>query len=234
MYFYNLVNTHTHTLSLIFILRMPSITRSHSVRARSELEPSTLVSHDTDNDDELSFISVTSYHGTLNTELDDFNTQDVCMGMEELMADPPTQECMVCYEEIAGENVTLKCGHTYCIQCFIKHMRVGNNCAGCRAHICDPPKNIGGIRTLSHSEITDVIENTLSNGPDFVETIREDLLRQTKKYIEENYEDTTTDIQRCQLSVMMKRAIASTDLTFGFWIAGLSMAQEIIDAVNDD
>jgi|DEB0MinimDraft_4_1074332.scaffolds.fasta_scaffold62419_2 hypothetical protein len=201
---------------------MPCITRSQSVRASIELEPSTLVSHGTDNEDELSFIS-----------LDYLDTHDVRMGMEELMTDPPTKDCMVCYEDTAGENVNLKCGHTYCIQCFIQHMRVGNNCAGCRAHICEPPKKIGGIRTLSHNEISDVIENTLSNGPDFITTIHDDLLRQTNKFIEENYEDTT-EIQRCQLSVMMKRAITSTDLTFGFWIAGTTMAQGIIDAVNNE
>jgi len=200
---------------------MPCRTRSQTGRACPELEPTTLVSQHI-GDDDLSFITV-----------DELDTHDVRMGMEELVADPPTMECMVCYEDIEGEKVTLKCGHTYCIQCFIKHMRVGNNCAGCRAHICDPPKKRGGIRTLSHGDISDVIETTLNNGPDFIETIHSDLIRQTKKYIEENYEDTT-EIQRCQLSVMMKRAIESTDLTFGFWIAGVTMAQGIIDAVNDD
>ena len=209
----------------------------HNIRTCTYLEP-VLIS------DDLSSISYDEF------DTHDLDTNDVIMGMADLIVDPPSQifspnspdsnsslstaiECMVCYEDIKNEKVSLKCGHAYCVQCFIKHMRVGNNCAGCRAHICEPPKKHGGNRTLTHNEISDVIENTLEGEPTFLDAIHSDLLRQTKKYIEENYEDTT-ERQRCQMSIMIKRAIDSTDLTFGFWIAGVSMAQSIIDAVVDD
>ena len=207
----------------------------HNIRTCTYLEPVLISDEPEPVSDDLSSISY-----------DEFDTNDVRMGMADLIADspsriydpgtpnyPPPLECMVCYEDIEDEKVNLKCGHAYCVQCFIKHMRVGNNCAGCRAHICEPPKKQGGNRTLTHNEISDVIENTLEGEPAFLDAIHSDLLRQTKKFIEENYEDTT-ERQRGQMSIMIKRAIDSTDLTFGFWIAGVSMAQSIIDAVVDD
>ena len=205
----------------------------HNIRTCTYLEP-VLIS------DDLSSISYDEF------DTHDLDPNDVRMGMADLIADTPSLiyphctpdyapplECMVCYEVIEDEKVNLKCGHAYCVQCFIKHMRVGNNCAGCRAPICEPPKKQGSNRAISHSEVSDIIEHQLNSGPDFLESIHSDLLRQTKKYIEENYEDTT-ERQRCQMSIMVKRAIESTDLTFGFWIAGVSMAQSIIDAVVDD
>lgn len=185
----------------------------HNIRTCPDLEYN-LVS-----DDESSLTEHDASINNLTTDPTYFDTQ------------LPAEECMVCYEEIERENVTLKCGHTYCVQCFIKHMRVGNNCAGCRAPICDPPKK-HEKRTLSHSDISDLIENNLNDQPDFITAIRADLLMQTKKYIVNHYKDISeTDGER--LSNIMNRAIESTDLTFGFWIAGVSMAQGIITAIND-
>jgi hypothetical protein len=71
----------------------------------------------------------------------------------------------------------------------------------------------------------------LNNQPDFIQAIHTDLLIQTNKYIENNYDDTT-ETQRERFSLIMNNAIASTDLSFGFWIAGVSMAQGVIAAIN--
>jgi hypothetical protein len=185
----------------------------HNVRTCPQLEP-TLITPSV-SDDDMSYTH-----------------DDVLMGMEELISDPTVDECMVCYEDIEREKVSLKCGHAYCVQCFIKHMRVGNNCAACRAHICDPPKKHGN-RILSNTEISDVIEHNLNHEPDFIKAIHTDLNTQTKKYIEENYEDTT-ETQRERLVLIMNNAIESTDLSFGFWIAGVSMAHGVINAINGD
>jgi hypothetical protein len=182
----------------------------HNVRTCPRLEPNLI----TPSDDEMSCISF----------------DDVQMGMKELISDPPSIECMVCYEDIEGDNVSLKCGHAYCVQCFIKHMRVGNNCAGCRAHICDPPKKYEN-RTLSTAVISNVIENSLNSCPEVISAINADLLMQTKKYIKKNYDDVT-EIDHERLSIMLNKAIASTDLTFGFWIAGVRMAESIIVEIN--
>jgi hypothetical protein len=189
----------------------------HNVRTCPQLVP-TLI---TPSDDETHYISYNDSH---------INDDDVRMGMVELISDPPVVECMVCYEDIECEKVSLKCGHAYCVQCFIKHMRVGNNCACCRAHICDPPKK-HTYRILSTSEISDIIDDNLNHQPDFIQTIHTDLLIQTKKYIDEYYKDIS-EIDSERLTVMFNSAIASTDLTFGFWIAGISMAQGVIAAIN--
>lgn len=216
----------------------------HNIRACPDLEynlvsddESSLTEHDasitplgTESAQSASSLSLITAHevGVLNVQrCNNLTTDDPTYFDTQL----PAEECMVCYEEIERENVALKCGHTYCVQCFIKHMRVGNNCAGCRAPICDPPKK-HEKRTLSHSDISDLIENNLSDQPEFITAIRADLLAQTKKYIVNHYKDISeTDGER--LSNIMNRAIESTDLTFGFWIVGVSMAQGVIAAIND-
>ena len=188
----------------------------HNVRTCPQLVP-TLI---TPSDDEMSCIPLEDY----------YTHDDVRMGMDELISDPPVVECMVCYEDIEREKVSLKCGHAYCVQCFIKHMRVGHNCAGCRAPICDPPKKHRNS-TLSTSEISDLIQYNLSNHPDFISAIHADLNIQTKKHIEHNYKDISA-LDRERLSIMFNSAIESTDLTFGFYIAGISMAQGVVAAIN--
>jgi hypothetical protein len=48
-----------------------------------------------------------------------------------------TNECMICYEELVLKNgsINIKCGHPYCVPCFVKHMRMDNKCAMCRVEI---------------------------------------------------------------------------------------------------
>jgi hypothetical protein len=209
----------THITLFYINLSMPCSNCSltgHNVRTCPQLLPHLI----SPSDDEMPIISLN----------DSYTHDDVLMGMKELISDPPVVECMVCYEDIEREKVSLKCGHAYCVQCFIKHMRVGNNCAACRAHICDPPKKHGN-RTLSTTEISDIIEQNLTNHPDFIRAIHADLLMQTQKYTDHNYNEISA-VDRERLSIMFNSAIESTDLTFGFWIAGISMAQGVISAIN--
>ena len=44
------------------------------------------------------------------------------------------EECKLCFHEIV--STTLKCGHTMCSKCCIKHFRKSENCPFCRAMIC--------------------------------------------------------------------------------------------------
>jgi len=39
--------------------------------------------------------------------------------------------CLICTEEMDG-NVTLRCGHEMCPECFAQHSRVNNTCPFCR------------------------------------------------------------------------------------------------------
>ncbi len=45
------------------------------------------------------------------------------------------EECKLCFHEIV--STTLKCGHTMCSKCCIKHFRKSENCPFCRTMICE-------------------------------------------------------------------------------------------------
>jgi len=45
------------------------------------------------------------------------------------------EECKLCFHEII--STTLKCGHTMCSECCIKHFRKSENCPFCRTMICE-------------------------------------------------------------------------------------------------
>ena len=168
--------------------------------------------------------------GCDDISLIDLDASDVLMGMEELTEETP--DCMICYESVTDDSVTLKCGHIYCVSCFAQHMRVSNGCAGCRRPLCEPPKKHKSYRSLSQTQICDIVEETLNDNPGFIETVHNDLLKQTKKYISEHYQDTTTR-QQCQIAIMMKNAIANTKLDFGFWLSGIHIAHHIDAHYNE-
>jgi hypothetical protein len=45
------------------------------------------------------------------------------------------EECKLCFHEIV--STTLKCGHTMCSECCIKHFRKSEKCPFCRTMICE-------------------------------------------------------------------------------------------------
>lgn len=185
--------------------------------------------------DNIPRIPVVSDDDTIEyLDVESFEHTDTPLSMADLVADPPTPvllSCIICYEDIDGEKVSLKCGHDYCVQCFIKHMRVGNHCAYCRDEVCEPVTKNNKI--LTTNQICNIIETSIHEHPEFMETIHNDLLRQTKKFIEENYNNTTTR-QKTQIAIMCKRAIANTDLSFGYWVAGIQMAESVAAYFTND
>ena len=58
----------------------------------------------------------------------------------ELANQKPKDECIICYETVGDGEVRTKCGHIYCVGCFVKHMRTASNCAYCREPICEAPQ----------------------------------------------------------------------------------------------
>jgi len=47
--------------------------------------------------------------------------------------------CVVCYNSLDPKyKVNIPCDHEYCINCFIKHMRIDHRCAICRSALADP------------------------------------------------------------------------------------------------
>jgi hypothetical protein len=55
-------------------------------------------------------------------------------------------DCPICLNRIpANGSVTTKCKHSYCIDCFIKHIESNNSCPLCRLELC--PKRVSPVVT---------------------------------------------------------------------------------------
>jgi hypothetical protein len=87
----------------------------------------------------------------------------------------PDEECGICMEAMQG-TASMKCGHQMCISCFAQHARLNNTCPFCRDEFVDskplkpdvPSLDLGtsysALRTLSHNEIIDMINNDFDQG----------------------------------------------------------------------
>lgn len=71
--------------------------------------------------------------------------------------------CCICMETMVG-NVTLKCNHEMCPNCFAQHSRVNNTCPLCREEFAPPPKTKTRISTnLSEHMINEVVDTCLDS-----------------------------------------------------------------------
>lgn len=151
-----------------------------------------------DDDDSLS-----DYEITICDELYDEQTQ------------PPKQECVVCCDEIGDEIVKIKCGHTYCVTCFVKDMRQRGTCAMCRTEICEaPPK-----KTLSRNTRCDIIDQWLDNSQQTADMIRADFIEQMRASIDRSRIIRTTHVN--ELEQILIQAAIGTNLTVSLWNAGI-------------
>lgn len=70
-------------------------------------------------------------------------------------------ECIICYnDKDQNGSVSLKCGHKYCVDCFIEHMRSSNTCAYCRTVVCSTPKP---SKTISPEIVASLYNNCLND-----------------------------------------------------------------------
>lgn len=78
--------------------------------------------------------------------------------------EPKEEEvCCICMETMVG-NVTLKCNHEMCPNCFAQHSRVNNTCPLCREEFAPPPKTKTRISTnLSEHMINEVVDACLDS-----------------------------------------------------------------------
>ena len=106
------------------------------------------------------------------------------------MSSEDENECVICYDKITKETgkVLTKCGHTYCPNCFAKHMRQDNSCAYCRAEITEdkplkenlyePVPNVSISYTMStvYPSVFSYLPGMVNNGmtPEFVDTLVSD------------------------------------------------------------
>ena len=52
------------------------------------------------------------------------------------------KECTICLETIGIGSTTTTCGHSFCTNCIVKHLRLHNKCPYCRTVLCEQVKKI--------------------------------------------------------------------------------------------
>ena len=128
---------------------------------------------------------------------------------------PQPQECIVCCDEIGDEIVKIKCGHTYCVSCFVKDMRQRGTCAMCRADICDAPSK----KTLDRDTRADIIDQWLDNSRPIADTIRAEFIEQMRGSIDRQRIIRSERVN--ELEQIFIGAAIRTDLTMSLWNAGI-------------
>ena len=130
------------------------------------------------------------------------------------------EECMVCYEEVSDEKVTIKCGHTYCVECFVKHMRTQGTCAYCRTEVCKPPAKL----SLAPDMRASIMDQWLENSHDLSTMIREEFIRQMRDNLARDVRLIRTETVEMVENLCIGAA-SNTNLTFGLWMAGVRASE---------
>jgi hypothetical protein len=138
------------------------------------------------------------------------------------------EECMVCYERVTNEKVSLRCGHSYCVGCFVKHMRVGNTCAYCRTEVCEPPSSSKKHMTTDtrHALIHESLDGNLAD------TMYRDFVEQMRASFAVQMSGNASQMNRrsaAMMNEMTVRAASSVDMTFASWVVGLQTSNYMSD-----
>ena len=146
--------------------------------------------------------------------------EDLPFKYEELENKRKEEECMVCYEEVNDEKVTIKCGHTYCVECFVKHMRTQGTCAYCRKEVCKLPEKV----SLAPDTRASIMDQWLENSQDLSAMIREEFIRQMRDNLARDVRLIRTETVEMVENLCIGAA-SSTNLTFGLWMAGVRASE---------
>ena len=149
-----------------------------------------------------------------------FNNANFPFEKEELDDKNENEECMVCYEKVSTEKVTIKCGHTYCVECFVKHMRTQGTCAYCRADVCKPPVKA----SLAPDMRASIMDQWLENSQDLSAMIREEFIRQMRDNLARDVRLIRTETAE-MIENLCIGAASNTNLTFGLWMAGVRASE---------
>ena len=146
--------------------------------------------------------------------------EDLPFDNKELEDKNKKEECMVCYEEVSDEKVTIKCGHTYCVECFVKHMRTQGTCAYCRTEVCTPPAKV----SLAPDMRASIMDQWLENSHDLSTMIREEFIRQMRDNLARDVRLIRTETVEMVENLCIGAA-SNTNLTFGLWMAGVRASE---------
>ena len=150
-------------------------------------------------------------------------TLDPALDFESHMLEEEVErECIICYETVNNEKVSIKCGHTYCVGCFVKHMRLNNECAYCRTELCEAPQN---KRRMTADMRTGLIERAI-DGDNIHQTLRADFIRQMRESIARRSPRVNTRTDTLAMELCAK-AVVSIDMTFASWFVGLHTSNYI-------
>ena len=131
------------------------------------------------------------------------------------------KECIVCYDEVDGEKVTIKCGHTYCVQCFVKHMRIQGTCAYCRSDICEPPNK---TKTLLPDTRATIMDQFVNNSQDLIELIRGEFIHQMRSGV-----TNSQILQQNAMNSIVENIVIDTahnaNLAFSLWMVGVRASE---------
>ncbi len=126
-----------------------------------------------------------------------------------------SQECIVCCDEINDEMVKIKCGHTYCVSCFVKDMRQRGTCAMCRADICEaPPK-----KSMNQNTRRILMEQWFDNSRRIMDTIRMKFIEQMRADIDLQQIIRTERVN--EMEQLFINSAINTDLTTTVLYAGV-------------
>ena len=172
-----------------------------------------------------------------DTEFDEFlKTLDPALNFEshlikslEEEVEREKRECIICYETVGNEKVSIKCGHTYCVGCFVKHMRLSNECAYCRTELCELPQKKRRINSDTRSRL---IDQALNDDETISQTLKADFVRQMRDSITRQITDShDPDNLRSALitNEICAKAVIEVDITFASWVVGIHTSNYISD-----
>jgi len=135
------------------------------------------------------------------------------------------RECIICYEAVGNEKVSIKCGHTYCVGCFVTHMRMSNQCAYCRTELCEVPQS---KRKMTRDTRTNIVETALTSSNGWLrQTLLDDFTRQTREAVLQINSAKTNTRSVTEMNRTINEAIQSVDITFASYLIGIHTSNYI-------
>lgn len=128
-------------------------------------------------------------------------------------------ECVICYETVGNEKVSIQCGHTYCVGCFVKHMRMSNQCAYCRTELCELPQS---KRKMTRDTRTNIVEAALTSNNGWLrQTLLDDFKRQTQEAVLQLTSAKTNTRSATEMNRIINEAVQSVNITFASYLIGI-------------
>lgn len=131
-------------------------------------------------------------------------------------------ECVICYTSLVKEItgvVTTNCNHSYCVDCFSRHIRLKTDCAYCRRSISQTIQQ----KRLTRDQKSKIVEDTLLNNTVY-SYIYTDFYTQVVSNIS-TYQVNEKNAKVIQESCI--NAIKNISLDYCIWFTGIQVCDAI-------